>query len=131
MEQKMHNHSFHRVFFDILRDTNTSKYSMTKFACLVGLILLSITIIMGLIIMWKNAEIDHVFIVELIGFVLTLLGFKNSFGFKGNNGQTLNSTNNYSSNENSETDPDTGKKNNEMSKLNLENADYVNDSLKG
>ena len=88
--QKIHTHPLRRVFYDILRDTNSTKYSMTKFASLVGLIALSATITMAIIIMWKQREIDHVLIVELIGFVLTLLGFKNSFGYKGTkDSQTL------------------------------------------
>jgi len=73
-------HGFRKIFYDILRDTNSKKYSMTKFAALFGLIALIATITMGLIIMWEKKEIDHILIVEVIGFVLTVLGFKNNFG---------------------------------------------------
>ena len=137
MEKNLRSHGIRRIFYDILRDTNNAKYSMTKFAALIGLIALFATITMSIIIMWQNQETDHVLIVELIGFVLTLLGFKNSFGYKGSNGQsvttngntdntsTINS--NINNDENCETDPDKGKR------LLLEKkySDTVDDSLKG
>mgnify|MGYP001469294801 CR=1 FL=1 len=77
---KQYFHGFGKIFFDILRDTNSTKYSMTKFAALFGVIALMATITMSLIVMWQKKEIDHVLIVEVIGFVLTVLGFKNNFG---------------------------------------------------
>jgi len=124
MEIKMHDHNFRRMFFDILRDTNTAKYSMTKFAALVGLTLLTATIVMSLIIMWKSNVIDHVLIVEVLGFVLTLLGFKNNFGYKSNKDSiTITPT---TLDENSETDPDAGKTLAKVGK-----ADDVDDGLKG
>jgi len=86
MERKLKSHGFRRIFYDILRDLNSTKYSMTKFAALIGLMLLSASIIMSLIIMWENKTIDHILIGEVLGFVLTLLGFKNSFGYKGKEG---------------------------------------------
>ena len=120
----MHDHNFRRMFFDILRDTNTAKYSMTKFAALVGLTLLTATIVMSLIIMWKSNVIDHVLIVEVLGFVLTLLGFKNNFGYKSNKDSiTITPT---TLDENSETDPDAGKTLAKVGK-----ADDVDDGLKG
>jgi hypothetical protein len=134
MEIKMHDHNFRRMFFDILRDTNTAKYSMTKFAALVGLTLLTITIVMSLIVMWINRTIDHVLIVEILGFVLTLLGFKNSFGYKGG-GQSIatnGNTDNVSqiiTDENCETDPDAGKKLKVTAPK--PKADFIDDSLKG
>jgi len=124
MEIKMHDHNFRRMFFDILRDTNTAKYSMTKFAALVGLTLLTATIVMSLIIMWKSNVIDHVLIVEVLGFVLTLLGFKNNFGYKSNKDSiTITPT---TLDENSETDPDAGKVLAKVGK-----ADDIDDGLKG
>jgi hypothetical protein len=89
METKLKRHGIRKLFFDILRDTDSTKYSLTKFASLVGLLLLVTTVIMSLIVMWKTQVVDHVLLVELIGFVLTLLGFKNNFGFKGKEGQTI------------------------------------------
>lgn len=79
-KQKKGFHGFGKIFYDILRDNNSSKYSMTKFAALFGLIALMSTITMSLFIMWEKKEIDHVLMVEVIGFVLTVLGFKNNFG---------------------------------------------------
>lgn len=66
--------------FDILTDRTTNRYSMTKFGALIGLILFVVIVIISLLIMIANAEIDHVLVVEVIGFVLTLMGFKNNFG---------------------------------------------------
>ena len=142
----MHDHNFRRMFFDILRDTNTAKYSMTKFAALIGLILFAAIIIMGLLIMWEKQEFDHFIVVEVIGFILTLLGFKNSFGFKTKDGTTINTNGNNDNNsnivnsaitENSETDPDSGKQLfNESNPVcgvvqKSKSADFVDDSLKG
>ena len=41
--------------------------------------------------MFKKNELDHTFILEVMGFALTLLGYKNNFGFinKNNNGTNL------------------------------------------
>jgi hypothetical protein len=89
METKLKSHGIRRIFYDILRDKNSTKYSMTKFAALVGLMLLSAVVISSLIIMWQKNEIDHVLLVELIGFVLTLLGFKNNFGIKSKTGEDI------------------------------------------
>ena len=77
MEIKIHTPGFRRMFYDMLRDTNSTKYSLTKFAALVGLIIFTATITISLIIMAETKIIDHWLIVELVGFVLTLLGFKN------------------------------------------------------
>ena len=106
MERKLKSHGIRRIFYDILRDVNSTKYSMTKFAALIGLMLLITSIVMSLIVMWQNKVIDHVLIVELIGFVLTLLGFKNSFGYKGKEGTI---TNNGTVIEPEPADPDEGK----------------------
>lgn len=73
-----------KFFRDILRDKNSNKYSLTKFVACLGVILLIIVVIFGIIIMVRKNEIDHILIVEIIGFVLTLLGFKNSFGYSTN-----------------------------------------------
>lgn len=62
---------------DILRDTNSRKYSMTKFVTLVSVILLVIGVGSSIWIMVKKSEIDHFLIGELIALILTLLGFKN------------------------------------------------------
>lgn len=69
------------LFRDILRDTNSRKYSMTKVTGLVVLILLIIAVGIAIAIMFIEKEIDHILIGELIALLLTLLGFKN---FRGN-----------------------------------------------
>jgi len=92
---KVHFHDIRRVFYDILRDNNSDKYSMTKFATLAILIVLLSTVGISLTIMWQKKEIDHVLIGELIGLILTLLGFKNNFGFSSTKGnQTADLTGN-------------------------------------
>lgn len=66
-----------KLINDILRDKDSTKYSVTKTIALSSFILLSIIIVTALYIMIKNEEIDHFLIGELIFFILTLLGFKN------------------------------------------------------
>lgn len=80
-----------RTFFrDILRDTNSLKFSMTKFAGLTTLILLVISVLTGIIIMIVNWKIDHILIGELIALLLTLLGFKNYNSKNKTSGNKLN-----------------------------------------
>lgn len=69
------------LFRDVLRDTNSRKYSMTKLAAFVSLILLIAAVSTAIAIMIINNTIDHILIGELIALLLTLLGFKN---FKSN-----------------------------------------------
>jgi len=123
MEKKLRSHGIRRIFYDILRDTNNAKYSMTKFAALAGLIALFATVTMSLIVMWQKKEIDHVLIVELIGFILTLLGFKNSFGYKG---KDSNNSDNVGTGNNNETNLDA-----ENQLLNPQKPDVVDDRFKG
>lgn len=71
-----------RTFFrDILRDTNSKKFSMTKFAAFTTIWLLVAAVVTGIVIMIIEKEVDHILIGELIALLLTLLGFKN---FKNN-----------------------------------------------
>jgi hypothetical protein len=129
MEIKMNKHNSRRILFDFLRDINKSKYSLTKFAALIGIALLIPIVIISLLVMWKNKVIDHVLIIEIVGFILTLLGFKNGFGFNS-------SSNDYSGNVDGGQDggqmggdgQDGGKC---VVKKPKENADFVNDTLKG
>lgn len=67
----------YKFWYDILRDKNSTKYSITKFVGLSGFGLFAISIIIGLIIMVMTQQIDHILIGELIAFILTLLGYKN------------------------------------------------------
>jgi hypothetical protein len=69
------------LFRDILRDTNSTKYSMTKFVAFTAHLSLLAAVGSAIAIMIINKEIDHILIGELIALVLTLLGFKN---FRGN-----------------------------------------------
>jgi len=64
------------LFRDILRDTNSKKFSMTKFGALITLILLTIAVGVSIWIMVENKKIDYILIGELITLLLTLLGFK-------------------------------------------------------
>lgn len=122
MENKIQTHGLRRVFFDILRDKNSTKYSLTQLASLVGLLLLSATVTISLIIMIKAKTIDHVLIVELIGFVLTLLGYKNSFGYKSSDNSQIQLTP-----VNDKTDPNTLKTPPPVvEKIN----DFIDDSIK-
>lgn len=66
------------LFRDILRDTNSKKYSMTKVAALITIILLVVAVSAGIWVMIKNKDVDHILIGELITLLLTLLGFKNA-----------------------------------------------------
>ncbi len=81
--KKFRYHSIGRVFFDILRDNNSLKYSMTKFAALVGLVLFVIISLSGIYIMIHKNEVDYILVGEILTFILTLLGFKNLKGKDG------------------------------------------------
>ena len=63
MEIKMNEHNSRRILFDFLRDINKSKYSLTKLAAMIGIILLIPVVIISLLVMWKTKVIDHVLIV--------------------------------------------------------------------
>lgn len=73
------------LFRDVLRDTNSKKYSLTKVAGFSTLLIFIAASFTALAIMVVEREIDHVFIGEIIALLLTLLGFKN---FKGNFNKT-------------------------------------------
>jgi len=73
-----------KFFRDIMRDNNSSRFSMTKFASFIGLILVVGIVVASIKIMIIIMVIDHVLIVEVIGFALTALGFKTKFGFADN-----------------------------------------------
>ena len=131
---KMHEHNLCRFFFDILRDENSSRYTMTKFAALVGLILLVATVVMSLILMWKTQVVDHVLFLELLGFILTLLGFKSGFGFRnpnpGEQPVTPVAQPQVDSNDTQGSMGDGQKSTNCIAKSPKEQADFVNDNLK-
>ena len=76
------------LFRDILRDTNSVKYSMTKVAAFTTLLMLVAAVSTGIAIMIIEKEVDHILIGELIALLLTLLGFKN-FKANFNNGAKM------------------------------------------
>ena len=62
---------------DILRDKNSSKYSITKsIAVLITMVLVGYVSL----ITYKGGEFDQFLIGQLIVMILTLTGFKNNFG---------------------------------------------------
>lgn len=69
------------LFRDVLRDTNSRKYSMTKLAAFTSLLMLIAAVSAAIAVMIIDKEVDHILIGELIALLLTLLGFKN---FRGN-----------------------------------------------
>jgi hypothetical protein len=69
-----------KLFKDILRDKGSSKYSITKFLAVVfSTFLLSY---LGYYLFWLKTETDHALVIELLGFIAALLGFKNNWGVK-------------------------------------------------
>lgn len=70
-----------KFWFDIARDKGSDKVSTTKVIGLMGSTMVFILFGLSMFIMWAKQEIDHILVGEMMGFVLTLLGFKNSFGF--------------------------------------------------
>lgn len=67
-----------RFFYDILRDKGSVKFSITKFLAFATFVFF--IGYMGIYLLWLKEPIDHTLIIELIGFMLTLLGFKNGWG---------------------------------------------------
>jgi hypothetical protein len=84
---------------DIMTDNNSNIFSMTKLGSLIGMIMMFVVIMSSTVIMIKKGVIDHVLIVEIIGFTLTAVGYKNGFGFNMSNKigsmdvETINSVN--------------------------------------
>jgi hypothetical protein len=75
-----------KFFKEILSNPEPdNSYSMTKFAVLVGLCLWVAQIISTIWIMVVTKNIDQVVIGEVLAFVLTLLGYRTSFGFAKSN----------------------------------------------
>ena len=65
---------------DILRDKGSLKFSITKIIALITF--LFFIVYLGVYLLWLQKSIDHTFVIEMIGFMLTLLGFKNGWGVK-------------------------------------------------
>lgn len=66
-----------KLINDILRDKDSTKYSVTKTIAVLSFILLGIIVTIAVYIMIMKQEIDHFLVGELMFFILTLLGFKN------------------------------------------------------
>lgn len=71
-----------KYFKEIFIDKDNEKYSFTKFLAFGGHIFLCVFFVVALKIMHDNSTIDHILLGELLGYILTLSGYKNSFGFK-------------------------------------------------
>lgn len=69
-------------FKQILIDKDNGKYSFPKFLALGGHTFICLYFLAGISIMITKKEIDHALLIEMIGYVLTLTGFKNQFGFR-------------------------------------------------
>ena len=66
-----------KLINDILRDKDSSKYSVTKTIAVLSFLMLAAIIVFATYIMLKKEEVDYFLIGELMFFILTLLGFKN------------------------------------------------------
>jgi hypothetical protein len=69
-----------KILTDILRDKGSVKFSITKIISLITFIFF--VGYLGYYLLWIHEPIDHTLVIELIGFMLTLLGFKNGWGVK-------------------------------------------------
>jgi hypothetical protein len=68
-----------KTFFnDILRDKGSTKIGITKVISLTTFIFF--VGYLGYYLLWLQIAVDHTLVIELIGFMLTLLGFKNGWG---------------------------------------------------
>lgn len=66
-----------KFWSDILKDRNSDKFSGTKFLGFIGGGLLFLLFVESMFLMWKSTQIDYILVGEMIGFVLTLFGYKN------------------------------------------------------
>lgn len=69
--------------YDILRDTGSAKFSITKFLALLFSIFLVSYLTYELFFM--NQAVDHTLVMELLGIIAGLVGLKNSWGVKSSN----------------------------------------------
>lgn len=68
-----------KLLLDILRDKNCDKFSITKLLALLSFIFLLCYLIYTTFICHET-ESDHLLVVEIMGFIGGLLGFKNRWG---------------------------------------------------
>lgn len=69
-----------KLFNDILRDKNSTKYSITK--TLAVLFSLFLVLYLGYYLFWLKLAVDHTLVVEIIGLIGGLVGFKNNWGVR-------------------------------------------------
>ena len=65
---------------DILRDKGSTKFGITKFLALLTFIFM--ILYLGIYSFIFQKEVDHTIFLELLGFLITLLGLKNNWGMK-------------------------------------------------
>ena len=72
---------FKKYITDILKDKDHPKFSLTRFAAIGTIILFWVQAGTATYTMYKTQTTDHVLIGEVIGVILTLLGFKTGLDF--------------------------------------------------
>ncbi len=72
-----------RFFYDVLRDKGSIKFSITKAIALITFIFF--VGYLAFYLLWLKQPVDHTLVIELVGFMLTLLGFKNGWGVSKSN----------------------------------------------
>lgn len=70
-----------KFFCDILRDKGSTKFSITKFLAFSSFIFL-ISYLTHETFFIEKSNIDHTLVIELMGFIGTLVGLKNNWGRK-------------------------------------------------
>ena len=69
-----------KFFHDILRDKGSTKFSITKALAFIFSVFFISYLIFYLLYLKEN--VDHTLVIELIGFIGGLVGFKNNWGIK-------------------------------------------------
>lgn len=77
-----------KFFHDILRDKGSTKFSITKVLAFIFSIFFLGYLIFYLLFLKQT--VDHTLVIELIGFIAGLVGFKNNWGMNRNKKQTIN-----------------------------------------
>ena len=83
---------------DILKDKDHPKFSLTRFAAIGTIILFWIQVGTATYTMYKTQVVDHVLIGEVLGAILTMLGFKSQFLGKSAAGEDIDVHNDPSGN---------------------------------
>ena|SRR5271157_4171689 len=83
---------------DILKDKDHPKFSLTRFAAIGTITLFWVQVGTATYIMYKTQVVDHVLIGEVLGAILTMLGFKANFTGKNAAGEDVDVHNDPSGN---------------------------------